>query len=603
MKKDSPVQLTSSDPWDFDLLSPVPSTSAIPSPALTPTSQLSSRAKSPLSTTDDFELAFDQPAPAATLHLREEEETSLLSDADSARIKREAQDLLNNLSKPAPKPSSSRSISPPPHILGRLVELGFSIPQSKKALAQTYTTQWNVEVAADSLLSSTSSSSPEEVLPPRKPRQEERKPSPAASEADLLAQASVLGNTLFKQANAYWKSGKKVVAKAIEEQRVASTSGRSSPATTSNGEIRPKWMTDALPVAEDEPKPKAKADLFRDVSDEEEILPPRPTTRQAPVQPTRQPVQPKPAPQKVYQSSARRAVPQRSTPTAQPTAQPISQPERTPVPCSPSILAQANAYRQKGNEQFKLGAYGEAESSYSSALSLLPPKHLHRVMGLNNRANARLRNGNAVGCVADCCEVVTLVGEDLDEAEEVNLKEGLGKALLRRGMGYEALEKWVEAMKDYERLLGSGEGVLKAAGAAVVSAGLGRCRKALLPKEEKKVVPPKKRVVVVQSGEAVKELKEKARAAEKDEAAKDSLKDSVDDRVLAWKGGKESNIRALVASLETVLWPELGWKKVGMHELISESQLKVRYMRAIAKLHPDKVSLPMLLQLHLLNVG
>ena len=72
---------------------------------------------------------------------------------------------------------------------------------------------------------------------------------------------------------------------------------------------------------------------------------------------------------------------------------------------------------------------------------------------------------------------------------------------------------------------------------------------------------------------------------------KHELKDVVDARILAWKGGKETNLRALIASLENVLWPELGWQKVGMHELITPSQVKIRYTKAIAKLHPDKVRL------------
>ena len=67
------------------------------------------------------------------------------------------------------------------------------------------------------------------------------------------------------------------------------------------------------------------------------------------------------------------------------------------------------------------------------------------------------------------------------------------------------------------------------------------------------------------------------------------MKDSTDAKIASWRGGKETNLRALIASLDTILWPELGWKKVGMHELLSESQLKVRYMRAISKVHPDKV--------------
>jgi len=58
---------------------------------------------------------------------------------------------------------------------------------------------------------------------------------------------------------------------------------------------------------------------------------------------------------------------------------------------------------------------------------------------------------------------------------------------------------------------------------------------------------------------------------------------------MAWKSGKENNLRALVASLENVLWPELGWVKVGMRELVTPSQVKIRYTKAIAKVHPDKV--------------
>ena len=96
--------------------------------------------------------------------------------------------------------------------------------------------------------------------------------------------------------------------------------------------------------------------------------------------------------------------------------------------------------------------------------------------------------------------------------------------------------------------------------------------------------------VVQGSGDAVRALQAASAAASAEEDLRLSLKDSVDARITAWKGGKEANLRALIASLENVLWPELDWKKVGMHELISEGQLKVRYVRAIGKVHPDKVS-------------
>ncbi|CAG8606776.1 572_t:CDS:2, partial [Acaulospora colombiana] len=89
--------------------------------------------------------------------------------------------------------------------------------------------------------------------------------------------------------------------------------------------------------------------------------------------------------------------------------------------------------------------------------------------------------------------------------------------------------------------------------------------------------------------EAAVRLKQAEAAQEAEDNEKIQLKDSVDARIQNWKGGKEANLRALIASLDTVLWPELGWVKVGMHELVTPSQVKIRYTKAIAKVHPDKL--------------
>jgi hypothetical protein len=69
-----------------------------------------------------------------------------------------------------------------------------------------------------------------------------------------------------------------------------------------------------------------------------------------------------------------------------------------------------------------------------------------------------------------------------------------------------------------------------------------------------------------------------ADTAEAEDQARHELKDVVDVKINAWKGGKEQNTHALIVSLENVLWPGSNRKK-----------FKVRYTKAIAKLHPDKV--------------
>ncbi|GAA5854690.1 hypothetical protein JCM9279_006993, partial [Rhodotorula babjevae] len=315
------------------------------------------------------------------------------------------------------------------------------------------------------------------------------------------------------------------------------------------------------------------------------------------------------------------------------------------VAVSPSSLASATAHKATGNAHFKLGRFGDATAAYSLALDALPALWIGRVPLLNNRAQARLRSGEEKGAAEDCAEAVRILlgggggggGEaDLDlaalEADgaalppevgalyapgaPLDLKDQLGKALGRRAKALEALEKWGAARDDWERVLRCGdEAVLRGAGGAkMVGDGVARCRKMLDPPasasassspaaapSSTRSAPsrplaaaarpkPRPAVAVRGSGDAVRALQAQQAAAAAEDDERHALKDVVDARIAAWKAGKEANLRALIASLDKVLWPELGWKNVGMHELISEGQLKVRYVRAIAKLHPDKLN-------------
>ncbi|XP_060080705.1 cyclin-G-associated kinase-like [Ylistrum balloti] len=62
-------------------------------------------------------------------------------------------------------------------------------------------------------------------------------------------------------------------------------------------------------------------------------------------------------------------------------------------------------------------------------------------------------------------------------------------------------------------------------------------------------------------------------------------------RILDWIQGKERNIRALLCSLDKVLWEEeKRWKGVGMSELVSADQVKRVYKKAVLCVHPDKLT-------------
>jgi tetratricopeptide (TPR) repeat protein len=556
-----------------------------------------------------------------------------------------------------------------------MVEMGFSVPQARVALLSTKKGgDWNIEAALEVLVlegetedlkrgeedeeggrvrerrRSWEDDEEPVILPPRPVGRRAREAAAKAAEEsslskakvqeqanELLAQASKLGFSVFKSANAYWETGRATIVKKLEERADEGDGGRKK----GKGKERPRWMVDAEEGQEVEEveerstggKGKGRGEVapvasFMD-SDEEvidSVLPQRPSTRPVerrrqspPSTPTRTlspPVQPTPE----YRSPHRRPNPPTVKPTPRaPTPVPAPKPSRPPranVSASSSQLSASTEHKTRGNDLFKLGRFSDADTCYTQSIDALPASHLDRIPLYNNRAIARLKVGDEKNAAEDCTKVIEVVlgtshsSKDsidfgaIDEDSEqmgggVNLREQLGKALSRRAKAFEAMEKWKLAGEDWTTLLQAGEWLAKGAGGSkIVSDGVARSRKMLeggstAPppnRSTKPIVAPKPKVVVQSSGDAIKAHRAANDAAEAEDDLRFALQDDVDARINAWKGGKETNLRALIASLDNVLWKELGWVKVGMHELISEGQLKVRYVRAIAKVHPDKVS-------------
>lgn len=57
-----------------------------------------------------------------------------------------------------------------------------------------------------------------------------------------------------------------------------------------------------------------------------------------------------------------------------------------------------------------------------------------------------------------------------------------------------------------------------------------------------------------------------------------------------WTVGRRGNIRALLSSLHLVLSEEFRWKPIGMHQVVSHSDVKKVYRLACLAVHPDKVA-------------
>ena len=290
-------------------------------------------------------------------------------------------------------------------------------------------------------------------------------------------------------------------------------------------------------------------------------------------------------------------------------------PIRKVPPISSIALQSSTSYRKAGTTAFKLGNYAEANASYTLSLSSVPPEHPLVILLLTNRALTYLKIGDPKSCIADADKALMVIGSSKGQGESIEVGQGegkkdifplWGKAMIRKAEALEQLERWTDAAKVWRECVEVGVG-----GSTSVQ-GRNRCERAMdhgvvknisvvknpAPAARKAQPKPisalddlsgRSAASVLQSGEAVNRLRAANAKAEQVDDEKFALADRVDGRLSNWQKGKEGNLRALLGSLDTVLWEGSGWKKVGMSELILPGKVKVVYMKGISKVHPDKV--------------
>ncbi|PHH80899.1 hypothetical protein CDD80_5819 [Ophiocordyceps camponoti-rufipedis] len=275
-------------------------------------------------------------------------------------------------------------------------------------------------------------------------------------------------------------------------------------------------------------------------------------------------------------------------------------PRRVP-PVDSAALQASTRHRLQGTAHFKRGDFATAHASYSSSMAGVPSSHPLMIVLLTNRALTALKTGEPKQAVSDADEALNIIGPNRgrDELVSVSSETGqeekrpmtdlYGKALSRKAEALEQMEKWAEAGAVWQLCVEAG------AGGPTAVKGRQRCQEAQRPKPKAKPVaaPPRPRArpatTTGKSSAAVVRLREANEAAAREEDEKFALADVVDARVSAWRDGKRDNLRALLGSLDKVLWANSGWKPVGMHELVMANRVKVVYMKAIAKTHPDKL--------------
>ncbi|KAK4720130.1 hypothetical protein R3W88_018468 [Solanum pinnatisectum] len=67
------------------------------------------------------------------------------------------------------------------------------------------------------------------------------------------------------------------------------------------------------------------------------------------------------------------------------------------------------------------------------------------------------------------------------------------------------------------------------------------------------------------------------------------ISETLDIEIKRWAAGKEGNLRALLSTMQYVLWPECGWQPVSLTDLITGASVKKVYRKATLCIHPDKV--------------
>ncbi|PNY28908.1 UBA domain-containing protein 7 [Tolypocladium capitatum] len=318
---------------------------------------------------------------------------------------------------------------------------------------------------------------------------------------------------------------------------------------------------------------------------------------------TSRPIPQRPAQRDVAPPAER---PQAKRPQATPTPPRRITPQATRkiLPIAPAALQSSTKHRLEGAAHFKRGDYATAHSSYSSSMAAVPPTHPLMIVLLTNRSLTALKTGEPKQAVADADRALKLIGPGNGQGESVavngenggeehrDMKDLYGKALSRKAEALEQMEKWADAGAVWQQCVEAG------VGGPTAAKGRQRCQDALAPKP--KAAPkaaPKPRpkpsaatsLAPQKSSEAVTRLREANQAAAREDDEKFALSEKVDAKVSAWRDGKRENLRALLGSMDKVLWENSGWKNVGMHELVMANKVKIVYMKAIAKTHPDKV--------------
>ncbi|KVI03762.1 auxilin-related protein 1-like isoform X1 [Cynara cardunculus var. scolymus] len=91
------------------------------------------------------------------------------------------------------------------------------------------------------------------------------------------------------------------------------------------------------------------------------------------------------------------------------------------------------------------------------------------------------------------------------------------------------------------------------------------------------------------AAKALAEKNQRDMQSQREQEERQRISATLDIEIKRWAAGKEGNLRAMLSTLQYVLWPECGWQPVSLTDLITGASVKKAYRKATLCIHPDKV--------------
>ncbi|KOH01146.1 auxilin-like protein SWA2 [Saccharomyces eubayanus] len=267
------------------------------------------------------------------------------------------------------------------------------------------------------------------------------------------------------------------------------------------------------------------------------------------------------------------------------------------VPISDIELSGYNEFKAKGTSLFKNGDYVNSLQEYEKSLNSLPLKHPLRVIALSNIIASQLKIGEYSKSIKNSDTALALFpsakprwNDKISKSDpQRSFNDIWPKIMIKRAESFEHLESFKNALETYQELIEKNFFDDK------IMQGKRRCQSFVNPIPVRKPSPVKKTTPTPApmkkptSSPSPDPVDNASRVKEQElENAKLALYDNVSDRIGCWKCGKDDDIRHLLANLSSLLtW--CNWKDVSVQDLVMPKKVKITYMKAVAKTHPDKI--------------